>query len=102
MAGKALPWCCYTVVTPIPAGCSITRCRHGYTYVAFLTPLNMTRELFGMYRTAAAEAKQTVTENNCGYLQCCYVADNEAKAQEEGKDTNTSRRPGTGVVSPVR
>src|SRR5215469_12023165 len=59
--------------------------RHGYTYVAFLTPLNMTKELFGMYRTAAAEDKKTVTENNFGYLLCCYVADNEAKAQEEAK-----------------
>ena len=28
----------------------------------------MTRELFGMYRAAAAEANQTVTENNFGYL----------------------------------
>jgi alkanesulfonate monooxygenase SsuD/methylene tetrahydromethanopterin reductase-like flavin-dependent oxidoreductase (luciferase family) len=59
--------------------------RHGYTYVAFLTPLTMTKELFGMYRTAAAEANQTITENNFGYLLCCYVADNEAKAQEEAK-----------------
>jgi len=59
--------------------------RHGYTYVAFLTPLNMTKELFDMYRTAAAEVHQTVTENNFGYLLCCYVADNEAKAQEEAK-----------------
>ena len=38
-----------------------------------------------MYRTAAAEANQTVTENSVGYLLCCYVADNEAKAQEEAK-----------------
>src|SRR5215469_5730963 len=59
--------------------------RHGYTYVAFLTPLNMTKELFGMYRAAAAEANQTVTEDNFGYLLCCYVADTDAKAQEEAQ-----------------
>src|SRR5437764_4650795 len=58
---------------------------HGYTYVAFLTPLNMTRELFTIYRTAAAESNQTVTENNFGYLLCCYVADTDAKAQEEAQ-----------------
>ena len=38
-----------------------------------------------MYRTTAAEAGQQVTENNFGYLLCCYVADNEAKAQEEAR-----------------
>ena len=40
----------------------------------------MTKELFAMYRTAAAEANQTVTEDNFGYLLCCYVADTDAKA----------------------
>jgi alkanesulfonate monooxygenase SsuD/methylene tetrahydromethanopterin reductase-like flavin-dependent oxidoreductase (luciferase family) len=45
----------------------------------------MTKELFGIYRQAAAEAEQEVTENNFGYLLCCYVADSEAKAQEEAK-----------------
>ncbi len=59
--------------------------RHGYTYVAFLTPLNMTKDLFTIYREAAAEANKPVTENNFGYLICCYVADNDAKAQEESK-----------------
>lgn len=41
--------------------------------------------LSGMYPTTAAKAKQAVTENNSGYLLCCYVVDNEAKAQEEAK-----------------
>ena len=59
--------------------------RHGYTYVAFLIPLHMTRALSGIYRTAATEANQTVTENNFGYLLCCYVADTDAKAQEEAQ-----------------
>jgi alkanesulfonate monooxygenase SsuD/methylene tetrahydromethanopterin reductase-like flavin-dependent oxidoreductase (luciferase family) len=59
--------------------------RHGYTYVAFLTPIGMTKNLFGIYREAAEAAGQPVTENNFGYLICCYVADNEAKAQEEAK-----------------
>src|ERR1700757_3579540 len=30
--------------------------QHGYTYAAFLTPLGMTKELFALYRTTAAEA----------------------------------------------
>jgi alkanesulfonate monooxygenase SsuD/methylene tetrahydromethanopterin reductase-like flavin-dependent oxidoreductase (luciferase family) len=59
--------------------------RYGYTYVAFLTPLGMTKELFTIYREAAVEAGQQVSENNFGYLLCCYVADNEAKAQEEAR-----------------
>jgi alkanesulfonate monooxygenase SsuD/methylene tetrahydromethanopterin reductase-like flavin-dependent oxidoreductase (luciferase family) len=45
----------------------------------------MTKELFAIYREAAAAAHQEVTENNFGYLICCYVADNDAKAQEEAK-----------------
>jgi alkanesulfonate monooxygenase SsuD/methylene tetrahydromethanopterin reductase-like flavin-dependent oxidoreductase (luciferase family) len=59
--------------------------RHGYTYVAFLTPVGITKELFAIYREAAAAANQEVTENYFGYLICCYVADNDAKAQEEAK-----------------
>ncbi|GIX46713.1 MAG: monooxygenase [Candidatus Tectimicrobiota bacterium] len=59
--------------------------RHGYTYVGFLTPLQMTKELFAIYRTAATEAGHAVTEANFGYLLCCYVADSEAKAQEEAR-----------------
>lgn len=59
--------------------------RHGYTYVAFLTPINMTKQLFDIYREAAVEANHTVTENNFGYLICCVVADSNAKAQEEAK-----------------
>jgi hypothetical protein len=39
------------------------------------------KELFRMDCTTA-KAKQAVIKNNFGYLLCCYVADNEAKAQE--------------------
>lgn len=59
--------------------------RRGYTYAAFLTPLGITKELFNLYRTTAAEAQQQVTADNFAYLLCCYVADSEAKAQEEAK-----------------
>jgi alkanesulfonate monooxygenase SsuD/methylene tetrahydromethanopterin reductase-like flavin-dependent oxidoreductase (luciferase family) len=59
--------------------------RRGYTYAAFLTPLGITKELFTLYRTTAAEAQQEVTPENFAYLLCCYVADTEAKAQEEAK-----------------
>jgi hypothetical protein len=38
-----------------------------------------------MYRTAAAKAKKAITENNFGYLLGCYMADHEAKTQEEAR-----------------
>lgn len=59
--------------------------RHGYTYAAFLTPLDMTKELFAFYREAAAETNQQVTEDNFAYLLCCYVGDTDAKAQAEAR-----------------
>ena len=59
--------------------------RHGYTYVAFLTPLDVTEDLFQIYRDAAAEANQQVTKNNFGYLLCCYVANSQEEADEQAK-----------------
>jgi alkanesulfonate monooxygenase SsuD/methylene tetrahydromethanopterin reductase-like flavin-dependent oxidoreductase (luciferase family) len=59
--------------------------QHGYTYVAFLTDLAITQELFGIYRSAAAEAGYEPTPNNFGYLLCCYVAETQEKADEEAK-----------------
>ena len=59
--------------------------RHGYTYVAFLTPLDVTEDLFQIYRTAATEAgRQTVAEN-FGYLICCYVAETQEKADKQAR-----------------
>ena len=59
--------------------------RHGYTYVAFLTDVDVTEELFDMYRQAAAEEGRETTPDNFGYLLCCYVAETEEKANEEAK-----------------
>lgn len=43
----------------------------------------MTEDLFGIYRTAAAEEGYEPTPNNFGFLICCYVADTQEKADEE-------------------
>ena len=59
--------------------------RHGYTYVAFLTPLDVTEDLFQIYRTAAAEAGRQTVADNFGYLICCYVAETQEKADEQAR-----------------
>ena len=59
--------------------------KYGYTYVAFLTPLDVTEDLFGIYRTAAAEEDYEPTADNFGYLLCCYVAETQEKADEEAR-----------------
>ena len=59
--------------------------RHGYTYVAFLTPLDVTEDLFQIYRTAAAEAGRQTFADNFGYLICCYVAETQEKADEQAR-----------------
>lgn len=59
--------------------------RHGYTYVAFLTSMDMTEELFGMYRRSAHAAGYEPGPEHFGYLLCCYVADTQAKAEEEAR-----------------
>ena len=58
---------------------------HGYTYVAFLTPLDVTEDLFGIYRATAAEVGYEPTPNNFGYLLCCYVADTQEEADEQAR-----------------
>ena len=58
---------------------------HGYTYVAFLTALDVTLELFDMYREASVSNGHTPTKENFGYLLCCYVADTQEKADEQAK-----------------
>jgi alkanesulfonate monooxygenase SsuD/methylene tetrahydromethanopterin reductase-like flavin-dependent oxidoreductase (luciferase family) len=59
--------------------------RHGYTYVAFLTPLDVTEDLFQIYRTAATEAGRQTAAQNFGYLICCYVAETQEKADEQAR-----------------
>jgi alkanesulfonate monooxygenase SsuD/methylene tetrahydromethanopterin reductase-like flavin-dependent oxidoreductase (luciferase family) len=58
---------------------------HRYTYVAFLTPLDLTLELFDIYRTTAAEEGYEPTAENFGYLICCYVAETQEKADVEAR-----------------
>jgi alkanesulfonate monooxygenase SsuD/methylene tetrahydromethanopterin reductase-like flavin-dependent oxidoreductase (luciferase family) len=59
--------------------------QHGYTYVAFLTPLDVTEDLFQIYRTTTAESGYEPTPDNFGYLLCCYVAETQEKADEEAR-----------------
>ena len=58
---------------------------HGYTYVAFLTPLDVTQDLFQIYRTTAAEKGYEPTPDKFGYLLCCYVADTQEEADEQAR-----------------
>src|ERR671922_2129104 len=59
--------------------------RYGYTYVAFLTAMDMTEGLFDIYRRRARQIGYEPGPQHFGYLLCCYVADNAAKAEEEAR-----------------
>jgi alkanesulfonate monooxygenase SsuD/methylene tetrahydromethanopterin reductase-like flavin-dependent oxidoreductase (luciferase family) len=59
--------------------------RRGYTYVPFLCPLPIARELFEYYRQGAAEVGRAVTPDNLGFLLCAVTADTEAQAREAGR-----------------
>ena len=59
--------------------------QRGYTYVPFLVPVEIARELFDYYRQGAAEAGRTVTADNLGFLVCSVAADTEAAALEAGR-----------------
>ena len=59
--------------------------RRGYTYVPFLVPFDIARELFDYYRQGAAEAGRDVTADNLGFLICAVTADTKAKALEAGR-----------------
>ena len=59
--------------------------RRGYTYVPFLVPFDIARELFDFYRQGAAEVGRTVTPDNLGFLICAVTADTKAKALEAGR-----------------
>ena len=59
--------------------------QRGYTYVPFLVPVEIARELFDYYRQGAAEAGRAVTADNLGFLVCSVAADTEAAALEAGR-----------------
>ncbi len=59
--------------------------RMGYTYVPFLVPFEIARELFDFYRQGAAEAGRKVTPDKLGFLLCAVAADTKAKALEAGR-----------------
>ena len=53
--------------------------RRGYTYVPFLVPFDIARELFDFYRQGAAEVGRTVTPDNLGFLICAVTADTQGQ-----------------------
>jgi alkanesulfonate monooxygenase SsuD/methylene tetrahydromethanopterin reductase-like flavin-dependent oxidoreductase (luciferase family) len=59
--------------------------RRGYTYVPFLVPFDIARELFDYYRRGAAEVGRPVTADDLGFLICAVAADTRAKALEAGR-----------------
>jgi alkanesulfonate monooxygenase SsuD/methylene tetrahydromethanopterin reductase-like flavin-dependent oxidoreductase (luciferase family) len=59
--------------------------RRGYTYVPFLVPFAIARELFDYYRQAAHEAGHEPGPDNFGFLICAVTADTEQKALEAGR-----------------
>jgi alkanesulfonate monooxygenase SsuD/methylene tetrahydromethanopterin reductase-like flavin-dependent oxidoreductase (luciferase family) len=59
--------------------------RKGYTYVPFLVPIPIARELFEHYRQGAAEAGREVTPDKLGFLLCAVTADTDEKAKAAGR-----------------
>ena len=59
--------------------------KHGYTYAAFLVPMEATVRLYDAYREHAAEAGYEATPDNFAYMVCCVCADTDEEAQEIGK-----------------
>ena len=55
--------------------------RLGYTYVPFLVPFDIARELFDFYRQGAAEVGRPVTHDDLGSLICAVTADTRATAR---------------------
>jgi alkanesulfonate monooxygenase SsuD/methylene tetrahydromethanopterin reductase-like flavin-dependent oxidoreductase (luciferase family) len=59
--------------------------RRGYTYVPFLVPPEIARELFEYYKQGAEEAGQEVSKEKFGFLVCAVTADTEQAALEAGR-----------------
>ena len=56
-----------------------------YTYAAFLTELNVSRDLFQNYRDYAAEDGWEPGPDKFAFMVCAHVNDTDEKAQEAGK-----------------
>ena len=59
--------------------------RHRYTYAAFLTPLEVAKNLFARYREYAAEDGWEPGPEKFAFMICCHVNETDEKAQESGK-----------------
>jgi alkanesulfonate monooxygenase SsuD/methylene tetrahydromethanopterin reductase-like flavin-dependent oxidoreductase (luciferase family) len=59
--------------------------KHGYTYAAFLVPMDATVRLYDAYREHAANNGREATSDNFAYMVCCVCADTDEEAQEIGK-----------------
>ena len=56
-----------------------------YTYAAFLTKMDVARNLFGNYRKFAAEDGWEPGPEKFAFMICAHVNDTDEKAQESGK-----------------
>src|ERR1700686_3367736 len=59
--------------------------QHRYPYIGLGTALPATVELWNLYADIAAREGYLAGSENVGYLQHCFVAETEEKAQELGK-----------------
>ena len=59
--------------------------RHRYTYAAFLTPLEVAKNLFARYREYAAADGWEPGPEKFAFMICAHVNDTDEKAQEAGK-----------------
>jgi len=59
--------------------------QHRYTYAAFLTPLEVAKNLFQQYREYAAADGWEAGPDKFAFMICCHVNETEEKAQEAGK-----------------
>ena len=59
--------------------------RHRYTYAAFLTPLEVAKNLFARYREYAAADGWEPGPEKFAFMICAHVNDTDEKAQESGK-----------------
>ncbi len=73
--------------------------RKGYTYVPFLVPLAIARELFDYYRQGAREAGYEPSPDKLGFMICAVCADTKEKALEAGR--NFMWRMGPTLRGPV-
>ncbi len=60
--------------------------KYRYPYAAFLTPLDVAENLFGLYREYAAADGWEPGPEQFAFMVNCFVADTEEKAQETGKE----------------